>query len=212
MCDICMSYTRLEHHYSLYRPGLLFGDCNHLLIQPKNIHPFQLLFSRTSGPSGCNCQDPASATPCCSTGNVGVPFRGGCSYSHFRCTHTRPILIRPAWSRCGILLRCGGILLRPSCHARRGLAAVSFFALIVSRPAWSRCGILLRCGGILLRPYRVTPGVVSLRYPSSLRRYPSSPLSCWGFLLVLVAAPGHGYREVGLWREIIDCVEKESPD
>ena len=113
-----------------------------------------------------------------------------------------------------------------SCHARRGLvaisffaaavsffaAAVSFFALIVSRPAWSRCGILLCCGGILLPPYRVTPGVVSLRYPSSLRRYPSSPLSCWGFLLVLVAAPGHGYREVGLWREIIDCVEKESPD
>jgi len=25
---------------------------------------------------------------------------------------------------------------------------------------------------------------------------------------VVVAAPGHGGREIGLWREIIDCVEK----
>jgi len=28
------------------------------------------------------------------------------------------------------------------------------------------------------------------------------------FLQVVVAAPGHGCREIGLWREIIDCVEK----
>jgi len=146
------------------------------------------------------------AIPCSSTGNVGFQFRGGCSYSHFRRTHTLLALTHPVWSRCGIRLRSSGILFRPdritpgvvllrypaslrrypssslSCHARRGLVvvsffavAVSFFALIVSRPAWSGCGILLRCGGILLRPYRVTPGMVSLWYPSSLWRYPSSP-------------------------------------
>ena len=28
------------------------------------------------------------------------------------------------------------------------------------------------------------------------------------FLQVVVTAPGHGGREIGLWREIIDCVEK----
>jgi len=62
---------------------------------------------------------------------------------------------RPAWSRCGILLlHCGGILPRPC-----------------------RCGILPRCGGILPRPYLFTPGVVLLRYPTLLRRYPALPLS-----------------------------------
>jgi len=28
------------------------------------------------------------------------------------------------------------------------------------------------------------------------------------FLQVVVAAPGHGGREIALWRDIIDCVEK----
>jgi len=32
------------------------------------------------------------------------------------------------------------------------------------------------------------------------------------FLQVVVAAPGYRGREIGLWREIIDCMEKESPD
>jgi len=39
------------------------------------------------------------------------------------------------------------------------------------------CGILLHGGGILLSPYLFTPGMVSLRYPTSLRQYPASPLS-----------------------------------
>ena len=44
-----------------------------------------------------------------------------------------------------------------------------------ARPAWSRCGIRLRCGGIRLRPNLCRPGVVSLRYSTSLWRYPTSP-------------------------------------
>ena len=78
--------------------------------------------------------------------------------------------------------------------------AVCSLALISSRPAGYRCGIRLRCGSILLRPNLFTPGVVSLRYSASL--YFS------GVLQGVVAAPVHGGREIGLWREIIDCMEK----
>jgi len=53
--------------------------------------------------------------------------------------------------------------------------AVSDFALMSARLAWSRCGIRLRCGGIRLHPNVCTPGVVSLRYSTSLWRYPTSP-------------------------------------
>ena len=57
------------------------------------------------------------------------------------------ISAHPAWSCCGILLHCGGIL-----------------------PCPCRCGILLRCGGILPRPCRC--GILP-----RLWRYPASPLS-----------------------------------
>ena len=107
-------------------------------------------------------------------------------------------------------------------------AAVSCLALVVAVSS-------LACGGTLPRPYLCTPGVVllrypsllrrypasplslrypsslrryptsplSLQYPSSLRQYPASPLSFVGSYRCLVAAPVHGCREVGLWREII---------
>ena len=115
---------------------------------------------------------------------------------------------RPAWYRCGIGLRCGGIRLRPnlfmpgmvslryspslwrysassqSLHALRSIVAVFDFAvavfdfaLISSCPAWYRCGIRLRGSGIRLRPNLFTPGVVSLRYSTSLWRYSASPQS-----------------------------------
>ena len=87
------------------------------------------------------------------------------------------------------------LALPESLHARRGIVAVFGFAvavfgfdLISSRPAWYRCGIWLR-------PNLFTPSVVSLRYSASL--YFS------GVLQVVVAAPVHGGREIGLWREII---------
>jgi len=104
--------------------------------------------------------------------------------------------------------------------------AVSDFALISARLAWSRCGIRLRSGGIRLRPNLCTPGVISSRYLTSLWQYPTSPKSLHAqhglvavfdfavavsdfalissrFLQVVVTAPGHGGREIGLWREII---------
>ena len=75
-------------------------------------------------------------------------------------------------------------------------------------------------GGLLMSA--VFDFTLSLRYSASLWRYSASPyrcgirLRCGGirlrlfnrFLQVVVAAPGHGCRERGLWREIIDCVEK----
>jgi len=98
----------------------------------------------------------------------------------------------------------------------------SLFSRYPSRPAWSRRGLLsrlawVRCShtpcvgsllshallGLVVLAVSVTPGVVSSR---------SSHTPCVGSLFVswglVVAAPVTG-REVGLWREIIDCVEKK---
>jgi len=176
-------------------------------------------------------------SPCCSTGGVvflwvGVAFNGiqPCSGG---------ILPRPC--RCGILPSLWWYPASPlSLHAQRGLVAVSFFAAAISclalviavsffTAAISCLALVVAvsfpaCGGILPRPYLCTPGVVllwypsslqrypdsplSLRYPSSLRRYPASPLSFVGSYRCLLAAPVHRCRDVGLWREIIDCVEK----
>jgi len=54
MCYIRTPHIRFECHYSLYRPGLLLGNYDHLIAQPKILHPLQLLFSRTSRATGCN--------------------------------------------------------------------------------------------------------------------------------------------------------------
>ena len=59
--------------------------------------------------------------------------------------------------------------------------------------------------GLIVLAVSVTPGVVSSRLFSHALHG----------LVVLGRdgrSTGHGDREVGLWREIIDCVEKESPD
>jgi len=126
------------------------------------------------------------------------------------------ISARLAWSRCGIRLRCGGIRLRPDLlHAWRGLiavfdfpVAVSGFALISAHLVWSRCGIRLRCGDIRLCPILCTPGLVFVMVFDFAVAVSNLALISSRFLQVMVAAPGHGGREIGLWREIIDCVEK----
>jgi len=125
------------------------------------------------------------------------------------------ISLHLAWYRYGIRLHCGGILLRPylftsgmvtlqystslwwypvsplSLHTQHSIVAVfsfavavSCFALISSHPAWYHCGIQLRWAVSCFA------------------------LVSYSFLQVVVAALGHGGRERGLWREIIDCVEK----
>ena len=176
-------------------------------------------------------------SPCCPTGGVvflwvGVTFDG-----IWPCCGG----ILPLPCRCGILPCFWRYPASPlSLHARRGLVVVSFFAaavscltLVVAVSLFAAAVFCLAlvvavsfptCGGILSRPYLCTPGVVLLRYPSSLQRYPASPLSLrypsslrWypasplsfvGSYRCLVTAPVHGCREVGLSREIIDCVEK----
>jgi hypothetical protein len=162
------------------------------------------------------------------------------AYSHFRRTHaplvvsrypsrpacssSRPyshalrdlvgLLTRLAWARCSRGIR----------HARRGLVAVFSHAL----------------RGLVVLAVSVTPGVVSSRSShtpcvgSLFSRYPSRPAcsssrpyshalrDLVGLLTRLAWARCSRWgwwsqrrftgREVGLWREIIDCVEKESPD
>ena len=153
------------------------------------------------------------------------------SYSRFQCTHTSGVLTRSLWTRCSHTLRGlvvlavsvtpGVVSSRLFLHALRGFVVLTrlawahcsrgirharrgLFAALLTRLAWVRCSH--------------TPCVGSLfsRYPScpawSLRG--SSHMPCVGSLFSGSGgrSAGHGDREVGLWREIIDCVEKESPD
>ena len=151
------------------------------------------------------------------------------SYSHYRRTHTSVVLIRlcigslfsrypsrPAWS------------LRGSSHTPlRGLVvlAVSVTPGVVSSPLfshafpWARCyrGIRhARRGLFAALLTRLCVGLLFSRYPSrllwSLRGSSHTPLHGLVVLGSGGRSAGHGDREVGLWREIIDCVEKESPD
>ena len=83
-------------------------------------------------------------------------------------------------------------------HALRGLVvlAVSITPGVVSSRLFSHA---LR--GLVVRAVSVTPSVVASRLFSHALRG----------LVVLGRdgrSAGHGDREVGLWREIIDCVEK----
>ena len=112
-----------------------------------------------------------------------------CSSSHTPCVGS--LFSRysslPAWSLCG------------SSHTP---CVGSLFSRYLSHPAWS------------LRGSSHTPCMGSLfsRHPSrpawSLRG--SSHTPCVGSLFSGSGgrSAGHGEREVGLWREIIDCVEK----
>jgi len=142
---------------------------------------------------------------------------------------------RPAWSLRGSShTPCVGSLfsrypshpvwsLRGSSHTP---CVGSLFSRYPSRPAWSLHGSShTPCVGSLFSRYPLrpvwslrgsshTPCVGSLfsRYPSrlawSLRG--SSHMPCVGSLFSGSGgrSAGHGDREVGLWREIIDCVEK----
>jgi len=114
------------------------------------------------------------------------------SYARFRVTHALRgfiVLTRLAWARCSCGIR----------HARHGL-----FAALLTRLAWVRCSYML-CVGSLFSWYLSRPAW-------SIRS--SSHTPCVGSLFSGTGgrSAGHGDREVGLWREIIDCVEKESPD
>ena len=151
------------------------------------------------------------------------------SYSHYRRTHTSVILTRlcvgllfsrylsrPAWS------------LRGSSHTPlHGLVvlAVSVTPGVVSSRlfshtfSWARCSRGIhhaRHGLFAALLTRLCVGSLFSRYPSrpawSLRGSSHTPLRGLVVLGSGGRSTGHGDREVGLWREIIDCVEKESPD
>ena len=114
------------------------------------------------------------------------------AYSHFRCTYTLfvdSLFSRLAWAHCS----------RGFHHARRGL-----FAALLIRLVWVCCSHM-PCVGSLFSWYPSHPAW-------SLRG--SSHTPCVGSLFSGSGgrSAGHGDREVGLWRDIIDCVEKESPD
>ena len=128
------------------------------------------------------------------------------SYSHFRCTHTSGILTLQAYSyalhklgvRVAVSVTPGVVSSRLFSHALRGLVvlAVSITPGVVSSRLFSHA----LCG-LIVRAVCVTPGVVASRLFSHALRG----------LVVLGRdgrSAGHGDREVGLWREIIDCVEK----
>jgi len=151
------------------------------------------------------------------------------SYSHYRRTHTSVVLTRlcvgslfsrypshPAWS------------LRGSSHTPlRGLVvlAVSVTPGVVSSQlfshafAWAHCSHSIRHarrGLFAALLTRLCVGSLFSRYPSraawSLRGSSHMPLRGLVVHESGGRSAGHGDREVGLWREIIDCVEKESPD
>jgi len=174
------------------------------------------------------CQDPASTSPLGSTGNVGGAVAHRVlltlpAYSHFGRPHTPlrglvvlAVSVSPAWS------------LRGSSHTPlRGLVvlAVSVTPGVVSSWlfshafAWARCsqGIRhARRGLFVALLTRLCVGSLFSRYPShpawSLRGSSHTPLRGLVVLGSGGRSAGQGDREVGLWREIIDCVEKESPD
>jgi len=182
-------------------------------------------------PTCDKCQDPASTSPWGSTGNVGWGLWRGRSYSRFRRTHTSSVLTRYLWTRCSHALR-GLVVLAVS--VTPGVVSLRLFSyalrgfVVLTRLAWVRCSRGIRharrglFAALLTRLAWVrcshTPCVGSLfsRYPSrparSLRG--SSHMPCVGSLFAGSGgrSVGHGDREVGLWREIIDCVENESPD
>jgi len=109
----------------------------------------------------------------------------------------------------------------------RGLVvlAVSVMSGVVSSrlfshaSAWARCSRSIRDtrrGLFAALLTRLCVGSLFSRYPSrpawSLRSSSHTPLRGLVVLGSGGRSAGHGDREVGLWREIIDCVEKESPD
>jgi len=94
---------------------------------------------------------------------------------------------RLAWSHRGLLTRLAWARCsRGIHHAWRGLVAIFSHAF-----AWARCscGIRHAWRGLVAVFSHALPGLVVL-------------------IRMVVAAPFHGLREVGLWREIIDCMEK----
>jgi len=93
----------------------------------------------------------------------------------------------PAWSLCG------------SSHTP---CVGSLFSRYPSRPAWSLCGSSqMPCVGSLFSPYLSRP---------AWSLCDSSHMPCVGSLFSGSGgrSASHRDREVGLWREIIDCVEK----
>jgi len=105
-----------------------------------------------------------------------------------------------AWARCSRSIR----------HTRRGLVEVFSHAFTWARcssrypscPAWSpHCPLTCLCVGSLFLRYLSRPAWSRC---GLLTRLCVGLLFLWG---LVVAAPVTG-REVGLWREIIDCVEK----
>ena len=155
----------------------------------------------------------------------------GRSYSRFRRTHTSGVLTRSLWTRCSHALR-GLVVLAVSVtpsvvssrlfsHALRGFVVLTclawarssrgirhawrgLFAALLTRLAWVRCSHT-PCVGSLFSRYPPRP---------AWSLHGSSHTSCMGSLFFGSGgrSAGHGDREVGMWREIIDCVEKESPD
>jgi len=140
---------------------------------------------------------------------------------------------RPALSHRGLLTRLcmGSLFLRYPSHPAWSLrgsshtsSVGSLFSRYPSRPVWSLRGSShMPCMGSLFSQYPPcpacslcssshTPCVGSLfsQYPSrpawSLRS--SSHMPCVGSLFLGSGghSAGHGDREVGLWREIIDCM------
>ena len=153
---------------------------------------------------GMRCQDPASTSPLGSTGNVGGTVAHGVlltlpAYSHFGRPHT-PL--------------CGLVVLAVS--VTPGVVSSRLFSHAF---AWARCsrGIRHAWRGLFAALLtRLCVGSLFSRYPSrpawSLRGSSHTPLRGLVVLGSGGRSAGHGDREVGLWREIIDCVEKESPD
>ena len=155
----------------------------------------------------------------------------GRSYSRFRRTHTSGVLTRSLWTRCSHALR-GLVVLTIS--VTPGMVYSQLFShalrefVVLTRLAWARCSRVIRHSrrgrfvALLTRLVWVrcshTPCVGSLfsRYPSrpAWSLCGSSHMPCVGSLFLGSGgrSAGHGDREVALWREIIDCVEKESPD
>jgi len=141
---------------------------------------------------------------------------------HARCGLFAAIHTRLTWARCSRGIRharrglFAGVLTRLTwAHCSRGIrhARRGFFMALLTRLAWARfsCSIchirrdLFRLfsyalRGLVVLAVSVMPGMVSSQLFSQALRG----------LVVLGRdghIAGHGNREVGLWREITDCVE-----